>query len=191
MRSAFQALLFVAFSGAVVAAPVTYDVDPQHTYPSFEADHFGGMSVWRGKFDKTAGKIVLDRAAGTGTVDISVDLASVSTGHAKLDEHLRSDEFFDVAKFPTATYQGKFSQFKAGAPTQVTGQLTLHGVTKPVTLTLSSFKCMMHPMMKKEFCGANAHTDINREDFGVNYGKAFGFNMKVALDIQVEAYPSK
>ena len=191
MRSSYLFLLLAASSRLAVAAPVTYDVDPDHTYPSFEADHFGGMSVWRGKFDKTTGKVVLDRAAGSGTVEINVDLSSVSTGQAKLDDHLRSNEFFDVAKFPTATYKGKFSQFKDGAPTQVKGDLTLHGVTKPVTLTLTSFKCMQHPMKKSEFCGANAHADINREDFGVNWGKAFGFGMKVSLDIQVEAYPAK
>ncbi len=90
--------------------------------------------------------------------------------------------------FPTATYKGKLVKFKDGAPTEVQGELTLHGVTKPVTLTIRSFKCMAHPMKKKEFCGADAVTTINREDFGVGWGKAFGFGMDVKLAIQVEAF---
>ena len=178
---------FAAFaSGAATAAPTTYDVDTQHTFPSFEADHFGGMSVWRGKFNSTSGKIVLDRAAKTGSVDITIDPASVNTGVAELDKHLRSADFFDVAKFPTATYKGKITKFKDGAPAEVQGDLTLHGVTKPVTLTIRSFKCMQHPMKKAEFCGADVAATINREDFGVTYGKAYGFDMKVTLAIQVE-----
>ena len=94
----------------------------------------------------------------------------------------------DTAKFPTATYKGKLVKFKDGAPTEVAGELTLHGVTKPVTLTIRSFKCMNHPMKKKEFCGADAVTTINREDFGVGWGKAFGFGMDVKIAIQVEAF---
>ena len=171
---------------AAFAAPVTYNVDTEHTYPSFEADHFGGMSVWRGKLNKTSGTIVFDREAKTGTVDITIDTASINTGHDKLNEHLKSPDFFDVAKFPTAHYKGKLTKFKDGAPTEVQGELTMHGVTKPVTLTIRSFKCMTHPMKKKEFCGADAAATINREDFGMSYGKAFGFSMDVKLAIQVE-----
>jgi polyisoprenoid-binding protein YceI len=182
------AVVTLAAGGAVVAAPVNYTVDPKHTYPSFEADHFGGMSVWRGKFTSSSGKIVLDREAKSGTVDITIDPATVSTGVGDLDKHLRSTDFLDVEKFPTATYKGKFTKFKDGAPTEVQGDLTLHGVTKPVTLTLHSFKCMTHPMNPQlEFCGSDASATINREDFGVNWGKNFGFDMKVKLAIQVEA----
>jgi polyisoprenoid-binding protein YceI len=179
-------LLFA--STTISAAPAVYDVDPDHTHPSFEADHFGGMSVWRGKFTSSSGKIVLDREAKSGTVDITIDPATVSTGVSDLDKHLRSTDFLDVEKFPTATYKGKFTKFKDGAPTEVQGDLTLHGVTKPVTLTLHSFKCMTHPMNPQlEFCGSDASATINREDFGVNWGKNFGFDMKVKLAIQVEA----
>jgi polyisoprenoid-binding protein YceI len=171
------------------AAPVTYKVDSKHTYPSFEADHFGGVSVWRGKFNKTSGTITLDTAAKSGSIDITIDAASIDTGQEDLDKHLKSAEFFDVAKFPTAAYTGKFGKFADGKPTEVIGQLTLHGVTKPVTLTIRSFKCMTHPMKKKEFCGADATTTINREDFGIAWGKSFGFKMDVKLDIQVETEP--
>jgi polyisoprenoid-binding protein YceI len=189
--SAFVVLLAAA-GGAALAAPVTYEIDPRHTYPSFEADHFGGVSVWRGKFTSTSGKIVLDRAAGTGTVDVTVETASVTTGAADLDKHLRSNEFFDVEKFPTATYKGKITKFKDGAPVEVQGDLTLHGVTKPVTLTVRSFKCRAHPMKPdKDLCGADAHATFNREDFGINWGKNFGFDMKVGIDLQIEALAPK
>jgi polyisoprenoid-binding protein YceI len=185
----FSVLLLAGCSTAALAAPATYDIDPDHTYPSFEADHFGGMSLWRGKFTKTSGKVVIDREAKTGTVEVTIDTNSVSTGHEKMDNHLRSDAaFLDVAKFPTATYKGKLAKFKDGAPTEVQGELTLHGVTKPVTLTIHSFKCMQHPMRKKEFCGADASASFNREDFGITYGKNFGFKMDVKLAIQVEAF---
>ena len=183
-------VIFAAFASAAIAAPVTYNVDPDHTYPSFEADHFGGMSVWRGKFKQSNGSIVLDREAQTGTVNITVDASSIDTGHEKTNTHLKSADagMFDVAKFPTATYKGKLVKFKDGAPTEVQGEFTLHGVTKPLTLTIRSFKCMTHPMKKQEFCGADAVGTINRDDFGISFGKAFGFNMDVKLAIQVEAY---
>src|SRR5688572_3377435 len=189
--SAFVVLLAAA-GGAALAAPVTYEIDSRHTYPSFEADHFGGVSVWRGKFTSTSGKIVLDRTAGTGTVDVTIETASVTTGAADLDKHLKSNEFFDVEKFSTATYKGKITKFKDGAPVEVQGDLTLHGVTKPVTLTVRSFKCMAHPMKPgNELCGADAHATINREDFGINWGKNFGFDMKVGIALQVEALAPK
>jgi polyisoprenoid-binding protein YceI len=171
------------------AAPVTYKVDSKHTYPSFEADHFGGMSVWRGKFNKTSGSITLDAAAKTGSIDITIDAESVDTGQDDLNKHLKSAEFLDVAKYPTATYKGKFTKFADGKPTEVTGELSLHGVTKPVTLTIRSFKCMPHPMKKKEFCGADVTTTIDREEFGIAWGKNFGFKMDVKLAIQVETEP--
>jgi polyisoprenoid-binding protein YceI len=176
-------------SAVAIAAPVTYNVDPEHTYPSFEADHFGGMSVWRGKFNQNSGTIVIDREAKTGTVDIQIDTASIDFGLDKLATHVKGGDagMLDVAKFPTATYKGVLAKFKDGAPTEVQGELTLHGVTKPVTLTIRSFKCMAHPMKKKEFCGADAVGAINREDFGVSFGKGLGFKMDVKLAIQVEA----
>lgn len=176
-----------ALASSVFAAPVSYEIDAKHTHPLFVADHFGGVSKWRGIFSASGGKIVLDREAKSGTVEVTIDTSSVLTGVPDLDKHLKSNEFLDVEKFPTATYKGKFSKFKEDAPTEVQGELTLHGVTKPVTLTLNSFKCMAHPMKKTEFCGADAHATINREDFGVSFGKNFGFDMMVALHIQVEA----
>ena len=186
--------LFVATLGALVAAvsfnalaeEVTYQLDPSHTYPSFAADHFGGVSTWRGKFDKSSGTVSIDRAAKTGTLDATIDMTSVAIGNDKLDGELKSAQFFDTDKFPTATYKGTSMKFKGDVPTQVQGELTLHGVTKPVTLTIQSFKCFTHPMMKKEVCGTESTATFDRADFGIDYGKAYGFSMKTVLNIQAE-----
>jgi polyisoprenoid-binding protein YceI len=186
-RLVFSFSLF-ALACAANAAPVTYEIDPAHTYPSFEADHMGGLSVWRGKFDKTSGKVVLDKATQTGTVEVTVDTASVDYGLDKLNEKAKSEELFDVVKYPQATYKGKLAGFKNGAPTEVVGEFTLHGVTKPLTLKIASFKCMPHPMKKaQELCGADAYATFNRADFGMDAGKKYGFKMEVNLRIQVEA----
>jgi polyisoprenoid-binding protein YceI len=184
MKLKHIALLAAVFTSSAFAAD-TYKLDPSHTYPSFEADHFGGLSVWRGKFDKTEGTVTLDRAAKAGSVDLTIDAASIDFGNPKLNEHAKGAEMFDVAKFPTATYKGKLV-FKGDTPTAVNGELTLHGVTKPVTLTINKFKCMINPMSKKETCGADASGTFKRSDFGVSYGDSFGFNMDVKLAIQVE-----
>jgi polyisoprenoid-binding protein YceI len=186
MKYALPVAMLALMAGSAIAAPVTYSVDPNHTYPSFEADHFGGLSVWRGKFDKSSGTIVFDKDKSSGTVDITIDATSIDFGHAKLNDHAKSPEIFDVAKFPTATYKGTLAKFKDGAPTEVEGQLTLHGVTKPVKLTINQFKCMVNPMSKKEVCGADASATFNRSDFGVSFGDKFGFKQEVKLQIQVE-----
>jgi polyisoprenoid-binding protein YceI len=187
MKYTLPVALLAFVAGSAIAAPVTYKVDPNHTHPSFEADHMGGLSIWRGKFDKSSGTIVLDKEKGAGTVDITVDVSSINFGMPKLDEHARSAEIFDVAKYPTATYKGKLANFKNGAPTEVDGEFTLHGVTKPLKLTINQFKCMVSPMTKKEVCGADASATFKRSDFGVNYGEQYGFKQEVKLQIQVEA----
>jgi polyisoprenoid-binding protein YceI len=186
MKNALPVAILALMTGSAIAVPVTYNVDPNHTYPSFEADHFGGLSNWRGKFDKSSGTVVIDKDKGAGTVDITVDAASIDFGHAKLNEHAKSAEMFDVEKFPTATLKGTLAKFKDGAPTEIDGQLTMHGITKPVKLTINQFKCMVNPMIKKEVCGADASGTINRSDFGVSYGDKYGFKQDVKLQIQVE-----
>jgi polyisoprenoid-binding protein YceI len=164
----------------------TYQLDPNHTFPSFEADHLGGLSVWRGKFTKTSGTVTLDRAAKTGTVDVTIDPASIQTGNPKLDDHLRSDAFFDVTKFPAATYKGTEIKFDGDKPVEVVGTLTIHGVTKPVNLKIESFKCMQHPVLKREVCGVEASTSFDRSAFGMEFGKSYGFSMDTKLHIQSE-----
>ena len=187
-QRAILPLMLSALACVANAAPVTYEIDPAHTYPSFEADHMGGLSVWRGKFDKTSGKIVLDKAAKNATVEVTVDTASVDYGLDRMNEKAKGEELFDVGKYPTATYKGKLDGFRNGAPTEVVGEFTLHGVTKPLTLKIASFKCMPHPIKKdKEVCGADALATFNRADYGMDAGKKYGFKMEVNLRIQVEA----
>jgi polyisoprenoid-binding protein YceI len=179
--------LILAFVGtSAFAAPTLYTIDPDHTHPSFEVDHFGGLSTWRGTFKKTTGSVELDTTAQSGTVDVVIDTASIDFAHDKLNEHVSSSEVLDVAKFPTAEYKGKFVTFANGAPKTISGTLTLHGVTKPVTLTINSFKCMENPIHKNHVCGADASGSFNRADFGVNYAQQYGFNQNVLLRIQVE-----
>ena len=176
-------IMFGAITTAVIGAPVTYNVDPNHTYPAFEADHMGGISVWRGKARSSAGTVVFDKEAETGTVDMT----SIDFGHEKISEHAMSADMLDVQAFPNATYSGTLVNFVDGAPTGVEGNMTLHGVTKPLNLEINSFKCMLHPRTQKEFCGADASATFNRDDYGVDFAKNFGFLMYVNLLISIEA----
>jgi polyisoprenoid-binding protein YceI len=177
----------MAVAGASVAEPATYNVDPSHTFPAFEADHMGGLSIWRGKFKSTSGKVVLDMAAKTGQVDITVDTASIDFGMPALDQHMTGADGLDSAKFPKATYKGTISKWNGDTPAEVDGQLTLHGVTRPLKLTINKFLCKPNPMSRRETCGADASATFSREDFGIDYGKNFGFNMDVKLLISIEA----
>lgn len=187
MKNSNLTLFLILGITSASAASTTYNVDPDHTHPSFEVDHFGGLSTWRGTFKKTTGRVEIDPSAKTGTVDVVIDTATVDFAHDKLNAHASGPEMLDAAKFPTAEYKGKFGEFANGAPKTVAGELTLHGVTKPVTLTINSFKCIEHPMLKKQVCGADASGSFNRADFGVNYGQQYGFKQDVTLRIQVEA----
>jgi polyisoprenoid-binding protein YceI len=171
------------------AAVEHYTIDPNHTYPSFEAPHIGGISFWRGKFDRSSGTVTLDRAARTGSVSIVIDATSVDFGHEKMNIHAKGPDLFDVEKYPTATYQSSSIDFDGDTPVGVHGSLTLHGVTKPVFLQIASFKCIMHPMLKREVCGADAKAEIDRTDFDMGYGVGQGIpSGKVTLAIQVEAF---
>ena len=177
----------LAIAGSALAAPVTYNIDSSHTFPAFEADHMGGLSVWRGKFNSSAGKVVLDLAAKSGEVDVTVKTASIDFGDAKLNDEAKSAMMFDSAKYPNATYKGKISKWNGDAPAEVDGQFTLHGVTKPMKLTINSFLCKPNPMTRKETCGADASATFSRDVFGVDYGKSFGFKMDTKLLISIEA----
>jgi len=181
-------LLLLASAPALAAGEgaVRYEIDPAHTFPSIEADHMG-MSVWRGKFERTRGEIVLDQAAGTGSVDLAIDMASVDFGYGPLNVLLASAPYFGTANHPTATYTGTLATFVDGAPTRVEGALTLRGVTRPVDLEIRSFKCMPHPLVQRDWCGADAHATLDRAAFGITEGADWGFDMAVDLRIQVEA----
>lgn len=187
MKKLYASLLGAfALTAFAHAEPVTYQLDPDHTYPSFEADHFNGASIWRGKFKKTSGTVTLDAAAGKGSIDVTIDMASVDTGHDELDKHLRSDMFFDVAKFPTATFKSQDVSFKDGKPVSARGQFTMHGVTHPLTLEIVSFKCYENPLLKKEVCGTESTGHFDRDAYGVGFGKEYGFKTDTVLHIQAE-----
>lgn len=184
LKTLWAALALVA--GSAIAAPVTYTIDPTHTFPSFEADHMG-ISVWRGKMTKNSGTVVLDKTAATGTVEIVIDLTSIDFGLTAMNAWATGKDFFNVEKSPSATYKGHLEKFVDGSPTQVIGMLTLNGRTQPVNLSINLFKCVPHPMLKRELCGADASGSFKRDAFGLTAGKEYGFNMDVALRIQIEA----
>ena len=186
MKSRLTAIALLLAATTASAAPTSYTIDPTHTYPSFEADHLG-ISKWRGKFNKSSGKVLFDKATGTGRVEIVTELASIDFGLEQLNTWARGKDFFDVKKHPRAVYKGRLDAPVNGVPTQVTGELTLHGVTKPLNLKINSLKCVPHPLLKRDYCGADAVGSFSREDFGLAAGKEWGFRMDIDLRIQVEA----
>jgi polyisoprenoid-binding protein YceI len=165
--------VLAAAVAAAVALPAvaeleTYSVDVGHTRPEFEVRHLG-LSIQRGRFDKVAGKINFDAAAKKGSADITIDTTSLDSGNAKLDTHLKSEDFFNVEKFPTMTFKGSNFTFDGDKLKSVGGDLTLLGVTKPVVLTANVFECLMHPMAKKKACGGDFSATLKRSDFGMKY----------------------
>ena len=174
----------IAIASAHALAADNYTVDTDHTYPSLEFSHMG-ISIWRGKFNKTSGKITLDRTAKTGTADIRVDVTSIDFGHVLMKRFALGEDWLNPEKFPAMTYKGTIV-FKGDTPDFVDGQLTLLGVTKPLKLKINSFKCIEHPMFKKEVCGADAEGDMNRAEWGMKLYSE-GEAGKVHLRIQVEA----
>ena len=175
----------LALSVSAFAAPMTFNFDPTHTYPMLEISHFG-FSFFRGVFMKTSGKVVLDAAARTGSLDAKVETASINMGGETLEKQLRSDSFFDVEKFPAMTYKSSKVNFNGDNVASIEGDLTLLGVTRPVTLNVDYFKCAAHPFVKKPACGANATATIKRSDFGMKYLVGpVGDDVKIT--IQVEA----
>ncbi|MEJ5999637.1 YceI family protein [Paucibacter soli] len=179
-------LIAALAAGLAQAETASYAVDPTHTFVTYEIQHFG-TSTNRGRFDKKEGSVQLDRAAKTGKVEISFELAGVNTGVAPLDKHLQSEDFFDAAKFPSAKFVGDKFVFNGDKVAEVAGQLTLRGKTSPVTLKASHFNCYQNPMLKREVCGGDFEATIDRTQWGVDYGLAWGFPKNVRLLIQVEA----
>lgn len=186
MKICLSALALLLAPLATSAAPTVYAIDPTHTFPSFEADHLG-ISVWRGKLNKSSGKVLFDKVAGTGSVEIVTELASIDFGMDALATWARGKDFFEVKRYPRAVFKGSLKSPVSGVPTQLVGELTLHGVTRPLTLTIHSLKCIEHPVLKRDYCGADASGSFNRDDFGLGAGKDYGFKMNVDLRIQVEA----
>lgn len=166
-----------------IAAPVTYTIDPAHTYPHFAIDHLG-FSTMHGRFNKTTGSIVIDQEANTGSVKVVIEAESIDTGHKKRDEHLRSPDFLNAVEFPEITYESSKVSITGDTAT-VEGELTIAGTSKAVTLDVSKISCGVHPFNKKEVCGFDATATINRADFGITYGSpAIGDSMELTFEVE-------
>jgi polyisoprenoid-binding protein YceI len=170
LENTMKRLVTLAFaaslSSVAFAAPETFVIDSNHTKPRFEYNHMG-FSTQLSRFDTTSGTITIDRAAKTGSVDVTIDAKSVDTGYPLFNGHIQGEDFFDTAKYPTITFKSDKMKFDGDKLVAVEGNLTIKGITKPVTLTVTSFMCMPHPMMKKEACGANATVQVKRSDFNM------------------------
>ena len=184
-RLTLAAAAFATLSSVATAAPETFVIDGSHTFPRFSYSHFG-LSTQLSRFNKTTGKIVLDKEAKTGSVDVVIDTQSVDTGFDIFNGHIQGEDFLDTAKYPTATFKSTKVRFEGDKPVAVDGELTIKGVTKPVTLTITSFINQPHPMMKKDAIGANATTKISRTEFNADkYAPNVGD--EVTIDLAVEA----
>ena len=178
--------LAMAAAGTAQAAPATYEIENAHTFPKFEVSH-NGFSYHTGTFTKTSGKIIFDMEAKTGSMEVTVDTSAISTGVGVMEAALKSKEFFNVEQFPTMTYKGTRFRFENDRLAAIEGELTLLGVTRPLTLNVIHFICGQHPRTKKEECGANATGQLKRSDFGMKaYLPIIGDEIK--LMIQTEAY---
>ena len=189
MRKSLFSLLAVAAATAMTAGAAqaaNYAIDPTHTFVTFEIGHFGA-STNRGRFDKKQGTVEFDRAAKTGKVDITIDTTSVNTGTPPFDKHLQSADLFDAAKHPTIKFVSDKFSFNGDKVSEVTGQLTLLGKTAPVTLKATQFNCYDSPMLKREVCGGDFETTVDRTQWGMNYGVEWGFPKNVRLVVQIEA----
>jgi polyisoprenoid-binding protein YceI len=179
------ALALAAGASSALAAPQMYVIDGTHTFPRFSYSHLG-YSTQLSRFNNTTGKVVIDQAAKTGSVDVVIDMRSVDTGFATFDEHIQGPDFFDTAKFPTANFKSTKVTFDGDKPSKIDGNLTIKGVTRPVTLTVTSFQSMPHPMLKKDAVGANAYTMVKRSEFNAGaYAPHVGNDVRI--DIALEA----
>ncbi len=186
MKRIATLILAAGFGAPAFSAVDTFIIDSNHTYPKFEYSHFG-YSLQQSRFDKTSGKIMLDRAGKTGSADITIDTKSINTGYDVFNGHLKGDGFFDVEKFPAIGYKSTSFKFDGDKLVAIEGNLTVKGITKPVTLAVTALSCMPHPMTKKDGCGANATAKVKRSDF--NLGKYVpNVGDEVTLTIAVEAF---
>jgi len=178
-------VLSAAVTAPAFAAPATYGVEPNHSYPRFSYTHLG-FSTQQSRFDKTTGTVVYDKEGKAGSVDITIDTRSVNTGSALFNQHIQGEDFLDTAKYPTVTFKSSKVVFDGDKPVSIEGDLTMKGVTKRVTLTVTRFLAAPHPIQKKDTIGADAYTIVKRTDF--NMGKyAPAVSDDVRIDIAIEA----
>ena len=176
----------IGFTAAAHAESATYALDPSHSFASWEIPHFG-TSTNRGRFNKTSGTVTIDKAAKTGSLDVTVDTTSLDTGTAAFTKHISSEEILNVAANPTAHLVASKFVFNGDKVAEIDGQLTLNGKTNPIVLKAQNYNCYMSPMVKREVCGGDFDATIVRSQYGVNYGLNYGFPDSVHLVIQVEA----
>ncbi|MEK6664643.1 MAG: YceI family protein [Pseudomonadota bacterium] len=175
---------FITLLAQAASAADQYTIDPTHTYPSFEIDHLG-YSTTRGRFNSVQGKLSLDRDAKTGNIEVTIDAASIDTGLTKLEDVLRSSDYFDVKRHPTLNFRGNKFRFDESRLSAVEGELTLLGVTHPVTLTVTRFKCGLNLLQLRQACGADASATIQRSDYGMSKGLPFvGNDVKILISIE-------
>ena len=166
MKTFVMLTTFACLSAAAVASPETYVLDGTHTLPRFEYNHMG-FSTQSSRFDKASGSITLDRVAHVGSVDIAIDVRSIDTGTALLNANIQGEELLDAAKYPAITFKSRSFAFRGDDVASVAGELTIKGITRPVTLNVESFACKPHPRLKVEACGAVATATIKRSDFRI------------------------
>ncbi|KKW68732.1 hypothetical protein AAV94_03535 [Lampropedia cohaerens] len=184
LLTAAAAATFAAMAPAMAA---TYNIDPTHTFVTFEIDHMG-TSTNRGRFDNIEGSIAFDRAAKTGKADITVHINSVDTGTPGFDKHLQSDDIFKAATHPVARFVSDEFVFDGDTLQAVKGQLTMLGQTHPVTLEAQKFNCYENRMLQgRETCGGDFVATIDRSLWGVDYGMSFGVPKEVKVIVQIEA----
>lgn len=182
----FASLCFGLLQANAPAQAATYEIDPFHTFATFEINHFA-TSTTRGRFDKKEGTLQFDRAAKSGKIDISIYTGSISTGIPVFDKFLTGFSLFDSAAYPTARFVADKFNFDGDKVTDVSGRFTLLGKTNPVTLKATNFNCYPHSLLRREVCGGDFETTIDRSQYGMNYGLIFGFSKDVRLVVQVEA----
>ena len=184
MKKLVTLLIAASFASVAYAAPETYNIEPSHSLPRFEYSHLG-YSQQLSRFDTISGTITLDRAAKSGSVDVTIDAKSVNTGSTLFNGHIQGEDFFDTAKFPSITFKSTAVKFDADKVASVEGNLTIKGITKPVTLTVNSFLCMPHPMLKKDACGVTATTKVKRTDFNMGkYVPQVGDDVTITIPVE-------
>jgi len=186
MRISLLSVALVAAAVATPAAAAPYEIDPNHTFITFEIGHFGASTI-RGRFDKKEGAVELDRAAKKGKVDITFQIDSLNTGIAHFEKQLLSSEVLDAKQYPAARFVGEQFVFDKDRVVSVAGQLTLKGKSQPVTFTAKQFACYDSPILKGEVCGGDFEATIDRTLFGIDYGIEYGFPKNIRLLAQIEA----
>jgi polyisoprenoid-binding protein YceI len=167
------------------AAADSFSIDSRHTYPTFEVSHYG-FSTQRGRFERTTGKIIIDSAARSGSIEVSIDATSVSMGFDAWNKQMRSEAYFNTDRFPEITFRSSHLHFDADRLVGADGELTLLGVTRPVRLDVTNFHCGPNPINKRPQCGADVAASLRRSEFGMTRALP-GISDEVRILVAIEA----